>query len=115
MPSQAYEEMKNLFIREDFYATWERMKNPITERRKEVIELFFGFKDADHERTLEEIGAKIDLTKERVRQVKERGITKLKRDCFKKLFKEFLGHEIKKYIEDDKEEDIKEDEEKEIK
>ena len=49
----------------------------LTDRERDVIKLFFGIGE-NHGLTLEEIGAKFDLTRERVRQIKDKAITKLR-------------------------------------
>ena len=46
-------------------------------REREILERYFGFKD-DHAQTLEEIGKHLKLTRERVRQLKERGLRRLR-------------------------------------
>ncbi len=62
----------------------------LTEREREVIKLFFGI-GMNQGLTLEEIGAKFDLTRERVRQIKEKGIRRLRHKSRSKLLKAYLG------------------------
>ena len=62
----------------------------LTERERDVIQLFFGI-GLQHGLTLEEIGAKFDLTRERVRQIKEKAIRRLRHTSRSKLLKAYLG------------------------
>ena len=68
----------------------ERSLNTLTEREREVIKLFFGI-GMNHGLTLEEIGAKFDLTRERVRQIKEKAIRRLRHKSRSRLLKSYLG------------------------
>ena len=61
----------------------------LTEREKEVVEMSFGIEC--REMTLEEISDKLGLTRERVRQIKEKAIKKLRLDSRSKLLKSYLG------------------------
>lgn len=62
----------------------------LSEKEREVINLFYGI-GVPHGLTLEEIGAKFDLTRERVRQIKEKAIRRLKQNSRSKLLKSYLG------------------------
>lgn len=62
----------------------------IPEREAEVIRLYFGV-DVDHAYTLEEIGEKFNLTRERVRQIKEKAIRRLRQASRSKGLKTYLG------------------------
>ena len=55
----------------------EKALSTLTEREAEVISLYFGI-NRDHSLTLEEIGLKFKLTRERVRQIKEKAIKRLR-------------------------------------
>jgi len=68
----------------------DRSLSTLTEREREVIKLFFGI-GMNHGLTLEEIGAKFDLTRERVRQIKEKAIRRLRHKSRSKLLKAYLG------------------------
>jgi RNA polymerase primary sigma factor len=68
----------------------ERSLSTLTERERDVIKLFFGI-GQNHGLTLEEIGAKFDLTRERVRQIKEKAIRRLRHSSRSKLLKAYLG------------------------
>ena len=67
-----------------------RSLSTLTERERDVIQLFFGI-GLQHGLTLEEIGAKFDLTRERVRQIKEKAIRRLRHTSRSKLLKAYLG------------------------
>jgi len=61
----------------------------LTEREQDIIKLFFGI--GCSEMTLEEIGEKFGLTRERVRQIKEKAIRRLRHTSRSKLLKTYLG------------------------
>ena len=67
----------------------ERALQILTPREREIIKSFFGI--GRQEMTLEEIGERLDLTRERVRQIKEKAIRKLKKPSASKLLKSYLG------------------------
>lgn len=62
----------------------------LTERERDVVKLFFGI-GLNHGLTLEEIGDKFDLTRERVRQIKEKAIRRLRHSSRSKLLQQYLG------------------------
>ncbi|MGQ9643393.1 MAG: sigma-70 family RNA polymerase sigma factor [Ignavibacterium sp.] len=64
--------------------------NILNEREKEVLKLYFGI-DTEQALTLEEIGEKFNLTRERVRQIKEKAIRKLRHNSKSKNLKSYLG------------------------
>lgn len=68
----------------------ERSLSTLTDRERDVVRLFFGL-GMNHGLTLEEIGAKFDLTRERVRQIKEKAIRRLRHNSKSKLLKAYLG------------------------
>lgn len=61
----------------------------LTERERDIVKLFFGISCQDM--TLEEIGDKFGLTRERVRQIKEKAIRRLRHSSRSKLLKSYLG------------------------
>ncbi|MDD3404825.1 MAG: RNA polymerase sigma factor RpoD/SigA [Paludibacteraceae bacterium] len=61
----------------------------LSEREREIIKMFFGI--GYSEMTLEEIGDKFGLTRERVRQIKEKAIRRLRQNSKNKLLKSYLG------------------------
>ena len=69
----------------------ERSLTALTERQKEVICYFFGI-GVDHPMSLEDIGEKFSLTRERVRQIKDKAITKLRTASRCQLLKSYLGN-----------------------
>ncbi len=68
----------------------ERSLSTLSPREAEVVKLYFGI-DQRYPLTLEEIGEKFDLTRERVRQVKEKALRKLKQRSRSRLLKDYLG------------------------
>ncbi len=67
-----------------------RSLGTLTERQKDVICYFFGI-GVDHPLSLEDIGDKFNLTRERVRQIKDKAITKLKTNSRTKILRTYLG------------------------
>jgi len=67
----------------------ERSLSTLTERERDIIKLFFGI--GLQEMTLEEIGERFGLTRERVRQIKEKAIRRLRHTSRSKLLKGYLG------------------------
>jgi RNA polymerase primary sigma factor len=68
----------------------DRAISTLTPREADVIRLYFGL-NSKHPMTLEEIGEKFDLTRERVRQIKEKAIRRLKHTSRSKILKTYLG------------------------
>ncbi len=68
----------------------ERALHTLTSREADVVRLYFGL-GGEHAMTLEEIGEKFDLTRERVRQIKEKAIRRLKHTSRSKILKTYLG------------------------
>jgi RNA polymerase primary sigma factor len=68
----------------------ERALKTLSPREADVVRLYFGL-NGQHPLTLEEIGEKFDLTRERVRQIKEKAIRRLKHVSKSKLLKSYLG------------------------
>ena len=77
-------------MRESLQKEIERSLETLTERERDVIRLFFGI-GMNHGLTLEEIGDKFDLTRERVRQIKEKAIRRLRQHSRSRLLKMYLG------------------------
>ncbi|MBR4757395.1 MAG: sigma-70 family RNA polymerase sigma factor, partial [Bacteroidaceae bacterium] len=67
----------------------DRALDTLTEREKSIIQMFFGI--GRQEMTLEEIGDEFNLTRERVRQIKEKAIRRLRQNSKNKLLKSYLG------------------------
>jgi RNA polymerase primary sigma factor len=68
----------------------ERAISTLTPREADVIRLYFGL-NGKHPNTLEEIAEQFDLTRERVRQIKEKAVRRLKHTSRSKILKSYLG------------------------
>ena len=68
----------------------ERALGTLTDRQADVIKLYFGI-GVEHPESLEDIGDKFGLTRERVRQIKDKAINKLRSTTRSKLLKQYLG------------------------
>jgi len=77
-------------MRESLQREIERSLSTLNDREKDIVMLFFGI-GKKHGLTLEEIGSKFDLTRERVRQIKEKAIRRLRHNSRSKLLKAYLG------------------------
>jgi RNA polymerase primary sigma factor len=77
-------------MRESLAREIQRSLATLTKKERDVINLYYGIGIA-HGLTLEEIGSKFDLTRERVRQIKEKAIRRLKHTSRSKLLKSYLG------------------------
>lgn len=69
----------------------ERSLSTLTDRQRDVIKLYFGI-GVEHPMSLEDIGEKFSLTRERVRQIKDKAITKLRTATRCQLLKSYLGN-----------------------
>ena len=76
-------------INESLATDVDRALDTLTDREKDIIKYFFGI--GYPEMTLEEIGEKFGLTRERVRQIKEKAIRRLRHSSRSKLLKSYLG------------------------
>ncbi|MFW5656110.1 MAG: sigma-70 family RNA polymerase sigma factor [Bacteroidota bacterium] len=79
----------NTLIKESLGREIDRALNTLTERERDIIKYFFGI--GIPEMTLEEIGDRFGLTRERVRQIKEKAIRRLRHTSRSKLLKSYLG------------------------
>ena len=77
-------------LRESLKTEIQRSLETLTPREADVVRLYFGLGD-QHAMTLEEIGETFDLTRERVRQIKEKAIRRLKHTSRSKILKTYLG------------------------
>ena len=68
----------------------QRALSTLTQREADVVTLYFGL-NGEHAMTLEEIGEKFNLTRERVRQIKEKAIRRLRHTSRSKALKTYLG------------------------
>ncbi|MCQ2133017.1 MAG: RNA polymerase sigma factor RpoD/SigA [Bacteroidaceae bacterium] len=76
-------------VNESLQKEIDRALDSLSEREKDIICMFFGI--GQPEQTLEEIGRKFDLTRERVRQIKEKAIRRLRQSARSRLLKSYLG------------------------
>ena len=79
-----------ILMNESLKAEIERALSTLSEREAEVINLYFGL-NKEHSLTLEEIGERFNLTRERVRQIKEKAIRRLRHASRSKNLKSYLG------------------------
>ncbi len=77
-------------IRESLAREVQRSLSTLAEKEREILNLFYGI-GVPHNYTLEEIGDMFDLTRERVRQIKEKALRRLKHSSRSKLLKAYLG------------------------
>ncbi len=80
------EELNKESLRKDI----ERSLSSLTSRESDVVRLYYGL-NGKHPLTLEEIGDLFDLTRERVRQIKEKAIRRLKHTSRSRMLKTYLG------------------------
>jgi RNA polymerase primary sigma factor len=80
----------HLEYRESLRQEIERSLSTLTQRQCDVIKLYFGI-GVEHPMSLEDIGEKFGLTRERVRQIKDKAINKLRSASRSKLLKHYLG------------------------
>ena len=80
----------HLLMDESLKEEIERALSTLSEREAEVIKLYFGL-DKENSLTLEEIGERFNLTRERVRQIKEKAIRRLRHTSRSKNLKAYLG------------------------
>jgi len=76
-------------INESLSREIDRALSTLTERERDIVKYFFGI--ASPEMTLEEIGEHFGLTRERVRQIKEKAIRRLRHSTRSKLLRSYLG------------------------
>jgi len=79
----------NVLINESLIKEIDRALATLTDRERDILKSFFGI--GVQEMTLEEIGDQFDLTRERVRQIKEKAIRRLRHTSRSRLLKPFLG------------------------
>ncbi len=80
----------SILINESLSEEIKRSLATLTEREREIIVLFFGI-SSNHPLSLEEIGEKFNLTRERVRQIKDKAIQRLRHTSRSKILKSYLG------------------------
>ncbi|MBD1432172.1 MULTISPECIES: sigma-70 family RNA polymerase sigma factor [Sphingobacterium] len=80
----------SILIDESLSEEIKRSLSTLTEREREIIVLFFGL-GTNHQLSLEEIGEKFSLTRERVRQIKDKALQRLRHTSRSKILKSYLG------------------------
>jgi len=90
MPNQNQPLPDNSLINESLKIEIQRALNTLSPRERDVLKLYYGL-DQENPLTLEEIGEKFKLTRERVRQIKEKAIRRLKHASKSKQLKTYLG------------------------
>ncbi|MFV0483329.1 MAG: RNA polymerase sigma factor RpoD/SigA [Bacteroidales bacterium] len=78
-----------LLMHESLAGEINRVLSTLTDRESDIVKMFFGI--GCQEMTLEEIGEEFGLTRERVRQIKEKAIRRLRHTSKSKLLKSYLG------------------------
>ncbi|HKB87598.1 MAG TPA: sigma-70 family RNA polymerase sigma factor [Ignavibacteriaceae bacterium] len=79
-----------ILMNESLKSEIQRALSTLSDREAEVIKLYFGL-NTEHSMTLEEIGERFNLTRERVRQIKEKAIRRLRHASRSKNLKTYLG------------------------
>lgn len=80
----------SILIDESLSEEIKRSLATLTEREREIIVLFFGL-GSNHQLSLEEIGEKFSLTRERVRQIKDKALQRLRHTSRSRILKSYLG------------------------
>jgi len=80
----------NTLIIDSLRSEIDRALTSLTAREADVVRLYYGL-SGGHSHSLEEIGEKFELTRERVRQIKEKAVRRLKHASRSKILKDYLG------------------------
>jgi RNA polymerase primary sigma factor len=88
--NEEYPTPDHLLISESLKIEINRILSTLSDREAEVIKFYFGL-NKEHSLTLEEIGERFNLTRERVRQIKEKAIRRLRHASRSKNLKSYLG------------------------
>ncbi|MFT6814885.1 MAG: RNA polymerase primary sigma factor [Sphingobacteriales bacterium] len=80
----------NALMNESLGKEIKRSLSTLTDREREIVILFFGI-GTNHSYSLEEIGERFSLTRERVRQIKDKALQKLRQNSRSKILKSYLG------------------------
>jgi len=84
------EETDESLMRESLGSEIQRSLATLSEKEREIVNMYYGI-GRTYSLTLEEIGATFDLTRERVRQIKEKAIRRLRNTARSRLLKAYLG------------------------
>lgn len=90
LPNDALPSPEKTLLQESLAKEINRSLSTLTAREGDVVKFYFGL-DGRAPLTLEEIGMHFDLTRERVRQIKEKAIRRLKHTSRSKMLKMYLG------------------------
>ena len=90
IPNESHPTPDSPLMSESLRIEIETALSTLSERESEVIKLYFGL-TKEHSLTLEEIGERFNLTRERVRQIKEKAIRRLRHASRSKNLKSYLG------------------------
>ncbi len=88
--NEEYPAPDHLLMNESLKTEINRILSTLSDREAEVIKFYFGL-NKEHSLTLEEIGERFNLTRERVRQIKEKAIRRLRHASRSKNLKSYLG------------------------
>ena len=83
------EDTDTILMQESLSSEIHDVLKTLPEKEREVLKLFYGI-DSSHEHTLDEIGDRMDLSRERVRQIKERALKRLRQNSKNKNLKSYL-------------------------
>ncbi len=83
------EDTDNILIKESLSSEIHDLLKTLPDKEQEVLKLFYGI-DTSHEHTLDEIGDRMELSRERVRQIKERALKRLRQNSKNKNLKSYL-------------------------
>ncbi len=83
------EDTDNILIKESLSSEIHDLLKTLPDKEQEVLKLFYGI-DTSHEHTLDEIGDRMGLSRERVRQIKERALKRLRQNSKNKNLKSYL-------------------------
>ena len=90
LPNDDLPSPESELVKESLRREIERSLSTLTGREGDVVRLYYGL-NGRHPLTLEEIGDLFDLTRERVRQIKEKAIRRLKHTSRSRMLKTYLG------------------------
>lgn len=90
LPNDSLPGPERNLVRESLRMDIERSLSTLTAREGDIVRLYYGLNDK-HPLTLEEIGERFELTRERVRQIKEKAIRRLKHTSRSRMLQSYLG------------------------